>query len=489
MQARRRARPRSAASRRGCRRSRAARRRARRRGRARGRSRPGPRWRIARAIRSSASSATGGPAVGRTMPAIPHMRQSLGVDHHRGRVQVLGRDPPALDLARRRPRPRPPSSPTRGASSAGAMPSRRAPHQQVHPLVGVAEVELLLGLREAERLRRRRAARGSPPAGRARRRARRPAPCRGRAIGFRSARPSPPLTKKPWSYSSRFGRPGHGVGEPVGPRVLDQLAHPLLHVGRGEQLAVGARRHPPLLGRAVGALDHQREDDDPAGRRRSGRACGASSARSPGRPLADRLVAAPVAAEPLERVRDRLLDAFRRRALSASSRPRSEEASPTSRSGKPQAEDALGPERPDADPGDDARVDAAGDGDHRTAAAEASDGRRGESAHSSNAARASNSPERPAAHHRAAVQGATSAAEAAPAIASTTHGGDDQTARARRPAGGEPARAAHMAAFHRGRFMEATLLEIPGPRTRCPALVAEDERQRSSASSAPRRGA
>ena len=66
----------------------------------------GPRCRIARAIRNRASSSTGGPPCGRTIPAIPHT--SVGrLDEDRGRVEIFGRDPLAIDLAGRRPPPQP----------------------------------------------------------------------------------------------------------------------------------------------------------------------------------------------------------------------------------------------------------------------------------------------------------------------------------------------------------------------------------------------
>ena len=59
---------------------------------------------------------------------------------------------------------------------------------------------------------------------------------------------------------------------------------------------------------------------------------------------------------------------------SASSSPRSEDESPTSRSGQAQAEDPLRPECPGADARDDAGVDPAGDRDDRAAAAETAHG-------------------------------------------------------------------------------------------------------------------
>ena len=62
-----------------------------------------------------------------------------------------------------------------------------------------------------------------------------------------------------------------------------------------------------------------------------------------GEDLPDRLVAAPVAAEPLERRGDRLLDRAARRAPPPARAPRSEDESPTSRSGRRRHSTCSGP--------------------------------------------------------------------------------------------------------------------------------------------------
>ena len=89
---------------------------------------------------------------------------------------------------------------------------------------------------------------------------------------------------------------------------------------------------------------------------------------------ADRLVAAAVAAEPLERGGDRLLDASRAPSFSASSRPRSEDVVADVALGQAQAQHVLGRRARARRAGDDAGVDAAGDADDDPAAAERGDG-------------------------------------------------------------------------------------------------------------------
>src|SRR5215218_5299407 len=112
----------------------------------------GPRWRIARAILRRAISSTGRAPSGRTMPAMPHTSVGLCADRDRGGVQVRRGVAHALDLR------------VGGLDALGVDVRQRrelggghvvllAPHQQVHPVVRVTEVELLLRLRDGERLR------------------------------------------------------------------------------------------------------------------------------------------------------------------------------------------------------------------------------------------------------------------------------------------------------------------------------------------------
>src|SRR5215210_4944862 len=109
----------------------------------------GPRWRIARAILRRAISSTGRAPSGRTMPAMPHTSVGLCADRDRRGVQVGRRVPHALDLRV-------------GGLDALAVDVRQrrelvcgdvvllAPDEQVHAVVRVAEVELLLRLRDGE---------------------------------------------------------------------------------------------------------------------------------------------------------------------------------------------------------------------------------------------------------------------------------------------------------------------------------------------------
>ena len=170
----------------------------------------------------------------------------------------------------------------------------------------------------------------------------------------------------------QVGRADDRVAERVGPGVLDQLAHALLHVRGREQGPVGVGWHPAGLLGAVRWLHHDREHDHAAGR------SGAHQLVAPGRLVvfkhrANRLVAAAVAAEALERVGDRLLfgwGAQRAGELETEiERGRADVAL-----GKPQAEHPLGAEGARADRRGHSRVDTARDCHDRAAAAELANG-------------------------------------------------------------------------------------------------------------------
>src|SRR2546429_639771 len=97
-----------------------------------------------------------------------------------------------------------------------------------------------------------------------------PPPPRGGPPGFRGRPagpplpPRPPVQEAPWCAREGVGGAAAGGAARARPGVPLTLAPPLLHVGRGEQLGVGVGRHPPLLLGPVGALDDEREEDDPA---------------------------------------------------------------------------------------------------------------------------------------------------------------------------------------------------------------------------------
>ena len=248
------------------------------------------------------------------------------------------------------------------------------PEQHVHALVGVPEVELLLALGQAERLRRR-CSLGDR---------RRKPELAGEEVHLALVeagdrldvgQPVAALDEEPLVVLEEVRRADDGVPEPIGPGVLEELPHALLHVRRGDQLAVGLRRQPPGFLGAVRALDDEGEEDGPA------RGRGADELVPPARlvvreDVADRVVAAPVAAEPLERRRDRLLDRPRAERL-RQLEPEIGRGAADVALGQSEAEHVLGAERAHADRGHDPGVDSARDGDDGAAPPQAPDGRSG----------------------------------------------------------------------------------------------------------------
>ena len=250
----RRDRRRAAASRARDRRSTVGSRPGRRPGRCRSPKPSGPRWRIARAIRSSACSSTGIPGSGRTIPAMPHIVRSPARTTPReraGRRSRFGAD----RSRRRRPRPRRRVSPTRGRELGRLDAVRVAPHQLVHPLVGVAEVELLLALRQREGLGRRGAARD---------RLRQPElPCQRVDLTLVEAgdrlhvgESVAALDEEPLVVLEQVRRADHRVGEPVGPRVLAAACGPAASCwsppaasGRRRRASAAARGSRPVARR------------------------------------------------------------------------------------------------------------------------------------------------------------------------------------------------------------------------------------------------
>ena len=288
-------------------------------------------------------------------------------------MQVGGRHPAALDLL------------VRGLDLVGLEPDPRrdrgrleplglAPDQQVHAVVRVAEVELLLRLGHAERLGGRRARRD---------RLRQPELAREQVdLALVEARdrlhvrePVPALDEEPLVVLEQVRGPDHGIAQPVGPRVLDQLPHPLLDVGGGDQLPVRLGGHPFALLRSVRALHDERENDHPARRRRANQLV-LPRRLVIGEHAADRLVAPPVAAQGLERVGDRLLlgpRAERVRQLEAEVGGRAADVPLR----EPQAEHVLRPMGPDADACDHTRIHASRHRDHGATPTQLAHGRGG----------------------------------------------------------------------------------------------------------------
>ena len=161
------------------------------------------------------------------------------------------------------------------------------------------------------------------------------------------------LDEEPLVVLEQVRRADHGVAQAVGPGVLEELSHALLHVVAASSSRYGARRHPLLLLAAVRALDDEREDDDAAARD------GAHQLVAPvglvvGEDLADRLVAARVAAKGVEGCADRLLD---RRAPSDSRVPRGRSSAADVALGQQQATPASAPRALQQIAGGDAGVD------------------------------------------------------------------------------------------------------------------------------------